>query len=248
MIVDPLDLKPDWKKNPYHIVSWRVFTPKSTKPMQSTTKPMQNRIDDWAEQIKIHEGYFPGSASYRNNNPGNFRCSSLIMGELGATKCVNNLAVFPDYETGWKALKQFLVYACTDKLRSYKSTMTLLDFYKVYAPSADNNNPLNYATCVAKGLGVTVDTRISTLYATTSVLKPSDTSMVNSTTNTPPSQPKSTTTLNPEPSKDNSTSNLIADPYPIAENGTPYEPEKVDNWLIKLLKEITELLKAIWTK
>ena len=132
---------------------------------------MANKIEQWCESIQSHEGwilpctkYPAGSASFRNNNPGNFRCSSLVMGELGATKCVNNLAVFPNYETGFKALKQFLIYACTDKLRSYKSTMTLLDFYKVYAPSSDNNNPLNYATCVAKDLGISINTQIKELY------------------------------------------------------------------------------------
>ena len=115
--------------------------------------------------IQKHEGYFPGSASYRNNNPGNFRCSSLVIGEFGATKCVNNLAVFPTYEKGLAALKQFLVYACTNQLKNYKSTMSLLEFYQRYAPSSDNNNPKNYASAVAKDLGVTIDTKIGTLYA-----------------------------------------------------------------------------------
>lgn len=123
-----------------------------------------DRIEEWAKAIKKHEGYFPGSASYRNNNPGNFRCSSLVMGEFGATKCVNNLAVFPTYEKGWQALKQFLIYACTDQLRSYKSTMTLLEFYQRYAPSTDGNNPKNYASAVAKDLGVSIDTKIGSLY------------------------------------------------------------------------------------
>jgi hypothetical protein len=130
-----------------------------------------NRIEDWALQIQKHEGYYPGSASYRNNNPGNFRCTSLVMGEFGATKCVNNLAVFPTYEMGFNALKTFLTYACTDQLRSYRSSMTLLDFYKVYAPSSDNNNPLNYATQVANGLGVNINTTIGELYEVINVPK-----------------------------------------------------------------------------
>lgn len=120
-------------------------------------------IEQWALAIKKHEGYFPGSASYRNNNPGNFRCSGLVMGEFGATKCINNLAVFPTYDKGFAALKQFLIYAATDKLRAYKGSMTLHDFYKVYAPSADSNNPLGYATAVAKDLGLPITTRIETL-------------------------------------------------------------------------------------
>jgi hypothetical protein len=125
---------------------------------------MANRIEDWVVAGTKHEGFFPGSASWKNNNPGNFRCSPLVMGELGATKCVNNLAVFPTLEIGKQAFRQFLVYACTDKLRSYKSSMTILDFYKVYAPSSDNNNPLNYATIVAGDLGVHISTQIKDLY------------------------------------------------------------------------------------
>lgn len=124
---------------------------------------MENRIQDWALAIQRHEGFYPGSASHRNNNPGNFRCSPLIMGELGATKCVNNLAIFPTYEKGFAALKQFLTYACTDKLRSYQSAMTLLQFYKVYAPSADKNNPLGYAIAIAKDLGISINTKIKDL-------------------------------------------------------------------------------------
>ncbi|MDD2657848.1 MAG: hypothetical protein PHD04_04300, partial [Candidatus Pacebacteria bacterium] len=63
------------------------------------------------------------------------------------------------------ALKQFLTYACTDKLASYKSTMTLLEFYQKYAPSADKNNPLGYATAVAKDLGISINDKIATIYA-----------------------------------------------------------------------------------
>jgi hypothetical protein len=139
-------------------------------------------IEKWALAIKKHEGFYPpspqyptGSAAYRNNNPGNFRCSGLVMGEFGATKCINNLAVFPTYEKGFAALKQFLIYAVTDKLRAYKSSMTLLDFYKVYAPSSDNNNPLNYATHVAKDLGVTVNTKIKDLADTAPAPTPAPT-------------------------------------------------------------------------
>lgn len=120
-------------------------------------------IEAWAKAIQKHEGYFPGSASYRNNNPGNFRCSGLVMGEFGAIKCVNNLAVFKTFEQGFNSLKQFLIYAGEGKLRAYKPEMTLYQFYFVYAPSADNNNPKNYAEAVAKDLGVSPDTQIKQL-------------------------------------------------------------------------------------
>lgn len=129
-------------------------------------------IEQWAKAIQRHEGYFPGSASYRNNNPGNFRCSGLVMGEFGAIKCVNNLAVFKTFEQGFNSLKQFLIYAATDKLRAYKGTMNLYEFYSVYAPAADKNNPKNYAEAVAKDLGVSPNTRIKDLLDNAPVTPP----------------------------------------------------------------------------
>ena len=39
-IIDPLDAKPDWKKNPYKIVSYRIFEPiKVEKPKEATEAP-----------------------------------------------------------------------------------------------------------------------------------------------------------------------------------------------------------------
>lgn len=145
----------------------------------SLIETSKNRIEDWALAIKAHEGWitpedknpeYPnGTASYRNNNPGNFRCYQLVMGEFGAIGCINNLAVFQTYEQGFNSLKQFLIYACTNELRNYKSTMSLLEFYKKYAPSSDGNNPMNYATDVARRLGVSIDTKIGDLYVAGSV-------------------------------------------------------------------------------
>jgi hypothetical protein len=129
-----------------------------------------NRIEEWAKAIQKHEGYiapnaqYPkGSRSYRNNNPGNFRCSLLVMGELKAIRCEDNFAVFPDYETGWKALVQFLTYAAEGALRAYKPEMTLYEFYAVYAPGGDGNYPRGYAEAVAKDLELPATTKIKDL-------------------------------------------------------------------------------------
>ena len=42
-------------------------------------------------------------------------------------------------------------------------TSSLFDFFSVYAPSADNNNPKAYASAVAKELGVTANTKLGEL-------------------------------------------------------------------------------------
>lgn len=70
---------------------------------------------------------------------------------------------FSSYEEGFNALVHQLKIAIDGRSKVYKPTMTLLDFFNVYAPSSDGNFPRSYATFVAKRLGVTVDTVISTL-------------------------------------------------------------------------------------
>lgn len=138
---------------------------------------MANKIGAWAEAIKQHEGYYPpspkypkGSRSFRNNNPGNFRCAKWLMEEFGAVACEENFLVFPDYQHGWRALIGFLTYAAQGKLKSYHPEMGLYNgkfpdekrkekpgFFQVYAPSADSNNPKNYAAAVAQFIGAKVE-------------------------------------------------------------------------------------------
>jgi len=105
---------------------------------------------EWASAIKDYEGK-PGDLSYKNNNPGNLR--SLSGGFLK----------FKTWDDGWKALLDYLTRAATGKHKAYKPEFTLLQFFKVYSPSADNNNPLAYATYVAKKLNLPIETQIKTL-------------------------------------------------------------------------------------
>ncbi len=88
---------------------------------------------------------------------------TLSLGAIGRDK--DNFAIFKNYDAGFKALLQFLRDAQSDLLRPYKGNPTLLEFFKVYAPSSDNNNPLQYAEAVAKhiGNGVTINTPIKEL-------------------------------------------------------------------------------------
>jgi peptidoglycan hydrolase-like protein with peptidoglycan-binding domain len=120
-------------------------------------------IEVWAKAIQSHEGYYKGSRSYRNNNPANFKSGTLtsFMKSLGATGVDSGgFCIFPSYEIGFKALCNFLEMACKDKLASYQSGMTLLQFYNKYAPSSDGNNTLAYAKTVAKAIGGTINTKI----------------------------------------------------------------------------------------
>lgn len=123
------------------------------------------RLVAWAKAIQEHEGWYPGSRSQRNNNPGNLRFTGYVQG-LGATgKDGSNFAIFPSADRGFAALCQFLRDAAEGKLIPYKGDPTLRQFYRVYAPANDNNQPDTYAAVVASKVGVDVDTHISQLIA-----------------------------------------------------------------------------------
>lgn len=148
--------------------------------LQSLQKPM-SRIEDWAEAIKIHEGWFPpqpgypnGSRSYRNANPGNIKYGPYAKAFLGAYgQDEKGFARFPSYSVGFEALCQYLRDAAEWHLIPYKTyaknhgltheTFTLRHFFEVYAPSGDDNDPGNYARAVATRLGVSEDTPIKRL-------------------------------------------------------------------------------------
>lgn len=130
-------------------------------------KNVKSMIDLWAMAIQLHEGYFVGSRSYRNNSPANFKLSRNVltsyMKSLGANGLdKDNFVKFPTYEIGFKALCTFLTDACNDKLGWYRSTMTLLDFFNVYAPPFENDTN-RYAVVVAEKLGVPTSTIIKDL-------------------------------------------------------------------------------------
>jgi len=119
---------------------------------KSETKPT---FTAWAKAIQQFEGWFEGSLSQKNNNPGNLRAGK---GQIGVYK---NFAVFENYEAGFNALLNQLRVSATSNGPSYNSEMTLLEFFSVYAPSADNNHPRQYATFVAQKLRVGIDYKIN---------------------------------------------------------------------------------------
>ncbi len=87
----------------------------------------------------------------RNNNPGNIRQGS------------NGFRTYSSMEEGYGALvNQLGLYQEGDSAHT-TGNETLLEAMKIYAPSSDNNNPTAYANRVAKAMGVTINTKISSL-------------------------------------------------------------------------------------
>lgn len=108
-------------------------------------------LDSFAAEIQHFEGWYPGSRSYRNNNPGNIRPGSLSLGQIGIDS--GGFAIFPDYETGYDALVNDIYAKFTGHTRTgLGPDSTAVQFFQVYAPATDNNNPTAYATAVIDGI------------------------------------------------------------------------------------------------
>lgn len=111
-----------------------------------------------ADAIQTFEGWFPGSHSYRNNNPGNLKFTTWTQGQGATGQDSSGFAVFPNYETGRTALTALLML----RVRQHPE-WTILDLFNSYAPPSDNNPTAQYAATVAKNAGVTVDTKLGEL-------------------------------------------------------------------------------------
>lgn len=117
------------------------------------------KIVTWASAIQTHEGYYPGSRSFRNNNPGNVGyCGQLYT--LGKDR--GGFAIFDTYQHGFDYLCRMLYRAATGQSLIYNPSMTLLEFFGKYA-SRPGDGPAAYANEVAKALGVSVTTPIRLL-------------------------------------------------------------------------------------
>ena len=117
-------------------------------------------IQKFAEAIQKFEGWAVGSVSYRNNNPGNLKAAGW-QGQIGIDP--NGFAIFDNYADGWNALIRQITLAVTGGSSVYSPSMTITDFFERYAPSSDNNSPVNYANFVANYIGVSPDTTLSQL-------------------------------------------------------------------------------------
>lgn len=176
------ELAPHWSKITQLPISKMVeWIKEQLLAILSKLRNMANEIPkvrQLALAIQQYEGWVPpnaeyplGSRSYRNNNPGNLRYTSYTA-SLGAVRMDDkNFCVFQTYEAGFDALCQFLQDAANGLLRPYRifpsgakrPPLTLIDFFGVYAPSWDKNEPNAYALFVANRLKVDPTTLVKDL-------------------------------------------------------------------------------------
>jgi len=116
-------------------------------------------LDAFCIAIRDYEGK-PGDLNYRNNNPGNCRCSKIGYRPIyGNVRCVNNFAVFPTYGQGMLYLNNIVKQKAVEH-----PNWTIYDYFALFhAPSVDHNDPKEYADAVAKHLGIPVTTTIGQL-------------------------------------------------------------------------------------
>ena len=121
--------------------------------------PSGNFLSALASAHQEHEGFFPGSVSQRNNNPGNLK----YIGQAGATgKDERNFAIFPTLQAGMVALKNDLMAKITGKSKPLQNSLdrqgktyaqaTFQDYINIYAPREDSNDPQSYANVLTKKL------------------------------------------------------------------------------------------------
>lgn len=145
-----------------------VITPVEPPP---APKPKRDLLREFCLAIREYEGFYApgehpsyptGTKSWRNNNPGNCRYSSKgyapMYGKVKKDK--DNFAIFGDYATGWLYLQNLVKGKIKDN-----PEWTLVNFFQVYAPAEDHNDPVAYAKYVAKKLRVPVETRVKQLLA-----------------------------------------------------------------------------------
>lgn len=102
----------------------------------------------------------PGTLAARNNNPGNLRAGP---GQVGTD--ANGFAIFPDLATGTAALNNQINLNISRGLTLQQFFGGLPGVYAGYAPSADSNNPTQYANFVASQAGIPSDVPLSQLMA-----------------------------------------------------------------------------------
>jgi hypothetical protein len=141
------------------IASYFLFVRRSVNP---ESNPTGASVWTMAAAIQKFEGWYPGSRSFRNNNPGNIRWftskfPSWMVGATGTDE--SGHVIFDTVAHGTQALVNLLTMAITGKSSIYKPTDTIYDFFGKYAEA----NQSSYANSVASALGLSAGSQIGSI-------------------------------------------------------------------------------------
>ena len=121
---------------------------KKEEEIKKVEKPKASRIKDFAKAIEEYEN----TAEWRKN-PGAIKSTD------------GKFLEFKTYEEGLNYLYNYIKRVIDGKHLAYSKggETTLLEFFEIYSPANDNNNPVAYCDFIANKLGVPVDIKIKEL-------------------------------------------------------------------------------------
>jgi hypothetical protein len=161
--------------------------PAKAKIVAVPAVPPANLLQKFCLAIQAFEGYLSptktnpqGSTSYRFNNPGNL----VYAGQPYATPAVvemptgkHTFAHFDTYEHGFQALEnqvrvvglgesaEFKAQAMSKYGLPSSAMLTIIQFFGIYSPSSDGNDPNHYGETVAADCGVPSSTTMKEVVA-----------------------------------------------------------------------------------
>jgi hypothetical protein len=108
-------------------------------------------VSSLAAAIQTHEGYYPGSVAWSNNNPGNL----VYVGQQGATAGAGGFAKFASYSDGLNALQnQITLDAVRGTDAAGRPISTVADLISSWAPASDpRNDTAAYIAAVSSSTG-----------------------------------------------------------------------------------------------
>lgn len=124
--------------------------PSPVVSQDTTSAPKRAIVHDFCLAITDYEGG-PNDLNHRNNNPGNIRGTD------------GHFLQFKTFDIGFAYLEDYVTRACTGKHLAYKPNYTIAQFFQVFSPSDDHNDPLLYAKYVANRLKLPITTQIKDL-------------------------------------------------------------------------------------
>lgn len=117
-------------------------------------------VQSLAAAITQQEGFYPGSVSWNNNNPGNL----VYAGQPGATPGTGGFAAFDTLADGEAALSgQINLDASRGTDVNGNPTVTLSQFIDSYAPASAGNDTASYIANVSAMTGYSPDAALLSL-------------------------------------------------------------------------------------
>lgn len=119
-----------------------------------------NKVKEWAKAIQAREGFFDGSRSERNHNPGNLRTNDSdreldgiqptqylrSLGAIGADP--SGFCIFSTYEDGLNGLQQFLRDAANRQLIPYRDFNAGIPYHLKLLPNGSRGDKLPELTLI----------------------------------------------------------------------------------------------------